>query len=140
MPDWHQSTDQALPIPSPRGSRASSPGQRNLEAHNSLADSASECTAPAATATALRSARTTLRETVGTLRQIDELLAASIQGLPAPSRQFDPAAELRAAAECVRADLLADAIETLHAASNASESQLRSCFEERQRWLALART
>ncbi len=58
--------------------------------------------------------------------------------LPEPGPEFDPMAELHAAMDCVRRELLADAVETLHLVATLSEDQLRERFEERRTWLVAA--
>ena len=73
------------------------------------------------------------------LHRIDERLAESVRRLPASSDRFDALAEVRAAIECVRADLLTDAIATLLAVAVSSESQLQACYEERRKWAAVGR-
>ena len=57
--------------------------------------------------------------------------------LPKMGRDFEPLAELRAAMDCVRSDLLGDAIETLKRAGTLTEEQLKQRFEERQEWLVV---
>lgn len=74
------------------------------------------------------------------LRRIDNRLAEisrRLQGSGDP-RGFDVPTELRGAVDCVRSDLLTDAIETLSFAATASEADLHRSFEERQRWLVAA--
>ena len=72
------------------------------------------------------------------LSQVDRRLAAVSEGLPEPADDFDMPAELRSAVDCVRNDLLADAISTLNHIATASERGLRQSFEERQKWLVAA--
>jgi hypothetical protein len=60
------------------------------------------------------------------------------QILPQPGPEFDPMAELHASMDCVRRDLLTDAVETLTLVATLSEDQLRERFEERRTWLVAA--
>ena len=74
------------------------------------------------------------------LRRIDDRLAEisrRLQGSGDP-RGFNVPTELRSAVDCVRSDLLTDAIETLSFAATASEADLHRSSEERQRWLVAA--
>ncbi len=74
------------------------------------------------------------------LRRIDDRLAEISRRLQGSGdhRGFDIQTELRSAVDCVRSDLLTDAIETLSFAATASEADLHRSFEERQRWLVAA--
>ena len=63
-------------------------------------------------------------------RQIKEFCRA----LPESSHGFAPLAEVRAAMDCVRRDLLADAVETLRGAAGFTEEELENRFEERRKW------
>ena len=74
------------------------------------------------------------------LRRIDDRLADISRRLhdSGDHRGFDAPTELRSAVDCVRSDLLTDAIETLSFAATASEEDLHRSFEERQRWLVAA--
>ncbi len=85
----------------------------------------------------LAKAQQTVREILGQLQQVDDQLAELSSVLPGPTAQFDVRAELRGAVECVRAELLLDAIETLGKTVAASSLELRLGFEMRQQlWLA----
>lgn len=55
--------------------------------------------------------------------------------LPKPTEDFDAQAELRGTLECVRTDLLADALSTLKAACRRTKEEWRQHFEERSRLL-----
>ena len=56
------------------------------------------------------------------------------RALPEASQGFAPLAEVRAAMDCVRKDLLVDAVETLRRAAGITEEELEKRFEERQEW------
>ena len=71
------------------------------------------------------------------LRSIDESLAALAEPLPPPGERFDVLAELRAAIDCVRSDLLSDAMTTLERAATMSEGELHERFCERRQLLIL---
>ena len=140
MPDCHQSTDLHPTNPSPRRQRASSAVSRGHGPHTNPPDNTrAKSSAPVDPGTALGPAQTAIREMAESLDKIDERLAESVRRLPASSDQFDALAEVRAAIECVRADLLKDAVKTLLAVAASSESQLQACYEERQKWAAVAR-
>ncbi len=108
--------------------------------------------------------RSALRAAAAELRAVSRRLAALAERLPLPGRAPDPAAdpaagnvaagrgggqgprpsnrrwmlgELRSAADCVRADLLADAIETLEAVGTMTDDELRRRRAERRRILVL---
>lgn len=51
--------------------------------------------------------------------------------LPEPTGDFDARAELRGTLECVRKDLLKDAISTLRVAARRTEEEWRRAFEHR---------
>jgi hypothetical protein len=76
-----------------------------------------------------------IQDAAAELRRLDERLAEICGRLPEPARGFDILTELRGTVDCVRSDLLSDAIATLSVAATASESDLHRSFEERQRWL-----
>lgn len=85
----------------------------------------------------LAKAQQTIREVLGQLQRVDDQLAELSSVLPGPTAQFEARAELRSAVECVRADLIRDAIETLGKVVAASSLGLRLGFEMRQQlWLA----
>lgn len=140
MPDCHQSTDLHPTNPSPRRQRASITVSQDHGPHTNPPDN-TRATSSATTdsGTALGPAQAALRELAESLYKIDERLAESVRRLPASSDQFDALAEVRAAIECVRADLLTDAIATLLAVAASSEIQLQACYEERRKWAAVAR-
>lgn len=75
-----------------------------------------------------------LKLTVDSLRHIGERLKEIGTKLPEPSRAFEALAELRAVMDCVRNDLLDDAVETLTCATTLSEEQMKVRFEERLKW------
>ena len=81
----------------------------------------------------------TLREIAAELRQLDTRLAEIAGTLPLGGATFNAPGELRGAVDCVRVDLIADAIESLETVGNASEAELNKRFEERQRWLTAGR-
>ena len=136
MPDCHQSTDQHPPNPSPRRQRSSRATSRDRELHTHPTANTRSASAPTGGASAPTAAQREIRGIVEALRRIDDQLAVSAHQLPVSSDRFDALAEVRAAIDCVRTDLLADAIETLTAAATATERQLKACFEERRQWAA----
>ena len=69
------------------------------------------------------------------LKLIDRELRDIVEGFPEPDGDFHIFKELRAAADCVRTDLLADAIETLDSVAQGSPISLWRRFEERRTWL-----
>jgi hypothetical protein len=69
---------------------------------------------------------------------VEERLESFGRSLPEPGPEFTPLAELRNGMDCVRQDLLADAIETLHLIATLPEDELQKRFEERRTWLAAA--
>ena len=71
------------------------------------------------------------------LRGIDESLAGLAEELPTPGDRFDALAELRGAIDCVRSDLLSDAMTTLERAAILSEGELYRHYCERRRVLIL---
>ncbi len=87
------------------------------------------------------------------LLAVDQRLSTLVEQLPVPGSPAAPArsrgarrretnrfvilAELRGAVDCVRADLLADAIMTLEAAGTMTEDELRRQCAERRRVLVL---
>jgi hypothetical protein len=80
--------------------------------------------------------RSNLRELIDLLRQVDERLEHFGRRLPKPGPEFNHLAELRSGMDCVRQDLLADALETLHLIATLPEDELQKRFEERRTWLA----
>ncbi len=80
-----------------------------------------------------RSLRAAARE----LEAIERRLTALGAQLPPPAEPFELLGELRAAIDCVRGDLLADAIATLQAAGSRSESRLRRECLCRRQWLVM---
>lgn len=70
------------------------------------------------------------------LRWVDELLAEQIKPLPEPTEEFEHLAEIRRGLECVRSELIDDAIETLDRLASSDEDRLLRAFEERQDLLA----
>ena len=79
-----------------------------------------------------------LAEITADLRRIDHRLETLVQDLPELDEDFHILKELRAAADCVRGDLLQDAIETLDNAATLSPIELRRRFEERKQWRVTA--
>ena len=79
-----------------------------------------------------------LAEITADLRRIDQRLDTLAQNLPEPDEDFHILKELRAAADCVRGDLLQDAIETLDNAATLSPIELWRRFEERKQWRVTA--
>ena len=80
-----------------------------------------------------------IQRTIGTLtddlRALDALLGGISQELPNGGPSFDTLAEVGEGLRCVRADLLADAIETLDALATLDDGELRRRFDRRQGWL-----
>jgi hypothetical protein len=74
-------------------------------------------------------------EAVDELRRLDGRLAAIVEPLPASNGEFSHLSEIRGAVEVVRADLLADALDTLLAVANGDVAELRRRFEQRHQWL-----
>jgi hypothetical protein len=73
------------------------------------------------------------------LREVDDRLAQMCRTLPEPTATFHAQAELRGTLECVRTDLLEDAISTLRtAAKRGCEAEWRYAFEQRVKLLAEA--
>jgi hypothetical protein len=73
------------------------------------------------------------------LREMDDRLAQMCRTLPEPTATFDARGELRGTLECVRTDLLQDAISTLRTAARRScEAEWRYAFEQRVQLLAEA--
>jgi hypothetical protein len=70
------------------------------------------------------------------LREVSDQLADLSSALPEPAEKFDMRAELRGVLECVRSDLLADAVNTLRAAATRDEAGFRGELRKR---LALQR-
>jgi len=85
----------------------------------------------------LSDARRALDGAAGELRAVDRRLAELARRLPVPGERFSALAELRGAVDCVRADLLADAVDTLTTAASRGEPALRRAFLERRRRLVL---
>ena len=69
------------------------------------------------------------------LRESDAELEQLCRSLPEPTEDFDARAELRGTLECVRKDLLEDAISTLRVAARRTEQEWRQAFEHRSRLL-----
>lgn len=65
------------------------------------------------------------------LYESDAELEQLCETLPEPTEDFDTGAELRGTLECVREDLLKDAISTLRVAARRSEEEWRRAFERR---------
>ena len=74
-----------------------------------------------------------LIEAIADLRSLDRRLAILGASLPEQGQQFDWHAELRLAIECVRHDLLEDALETLLCAAISSPTEHYSNFLQRER-------
>jgi hypothetical protein len=65
------------------------------------------------------------------LQKVGDQLADLSSGLPEPAEKFDIKAELRGVLECVRNDLLADAVNTLRAAATRDEAGFRGELQKR---------
>lgn len=85
----------------------------------------------------LAEAQETLRGITDRLREVDAQLTGLSSFLPAPcAESFEPRAELRGLVDCVRKDLLEDAIRTLQTAGSCTEPAFRLEHVKRQeRWL-----
>ena len=93
-----------------------------------------QCTLPDPRKPTFREAQDKLQVTADSLDHLCKQIKEFCRGLPKSRRSCDPLAELRAALDCVRTDLLVDAVETLRLAANLDEEQLKQRFEERQKW------
>ena len=80
-----------------------------------------------------------IQRTIGTLaedlRALDALIGGIAQELPPARETFDALAEVGEGLRCVKADLLADAVETLQVIATSNEADLLRRFEQRQSWL-----
>ena len=79
--------------------------------------------------------REDLRSIVDGLRDLDQRLTGLAGPLPEATDAFDEQAEIRAAIETVRTDLLADAIDTLDLAASGETHVLWRRFVQRRQWL-----
>jgi hypothetical protein len=70
------------------------------------------------------------------LRRVEERIGELCEILPEPGHEFEPLAELWDVLDCVKRDLLADAIRTLEIAATQNEDQLRREYDWRQQQLA----
>lgn len=93
-----------------------------------------QCIPPDRQKPSFREVQDELQVTLDSLRYLGEQLKRIGRKLPGPGFAFEPLAELRNAADCVRKDLLADAVETLKLAATLTEGQLQERFEERRKW------
>lgn len=66
------------------------------------------------------------------LRESDAELAQLCKALPEPTEDFDAWAELRGTLECVRTDLLEDALATLRTAARRTKEEWHKGFQQRQ--------
>ena len=82
--------------------------------------------------------RERLQELTALLRQVNERLEQLGSVLPEPGPEFDRLAELRSGMDCVRRDLLTDAVDTLHLIATIPADELRDRFGERRAWLVAA--
>ena len=130
MPDSHESISHR---PSPKLSSPAGTWSAQQPAALTGADSGSTH----AGALGVGEARSALRAAAADLEAVYRRLSALAERLPVPCERFLTLAELRAAIDCVRADLLTDAIETLEAAATLSERELRRRFAERRSLLIL---
>ncbi len=120
MPDSRESNSQSPAQKSNSRSRAKSIARPRVRAHagDTLAD-----------------LQTALLAKAIELRAIEESLAALVEDLPTPDARFGALEELRGMVDCVRSDLLSDAMMTLERAAITSEGDLHRLFYERQRQL-----
>lgn len=85
----------------------------------------------------MTSMRRLLLKLCADLREVDQQLAQVCETLPSPTSTFDARAELRGTLECVRTDLLQDAVTTLReAARRGCEAEWRAAYERRVQRLA----
>ncbi len=76
-----------------------------------------------------------LREILHDLQKVDDRLALLSEDLPEPTAEFNLRAELRNALDCVRIELLGDAIATLDGAASQSLERFFVDYRERLRRL-----
>lgn len=76
-----------------------------------------------------------LREIVTDLSKVDDQLALLSELLPEPTAEFNVKAQLREALDCVRIELLGDAIETLDGAASQTPARFLADYRERLRRL-----
>ena len=76
-----------------------------------------------------------LREIVADLQKVDDRLALLSERLPEPPSHFSVRAELRNALDCVRIELLGDAIATLDGAATQSPLSFLAEYRQRQKYL-----
>ena len=93
-----------------------------------------QCTLSDPRKPSFREVQDELHVTADALHGMCEQLQQLAQKLPKRSRRFEALAELRSAMDCVRTDLLDDAIETLRFAADLTEENLQQRFEERRKW------
>jgi hypothetical protein len=85
----------------------------------------------------MKAIRRTLLKICADLWEADERLAQICKTLPEPTAEFDALGELRGTLECVRTDLLQDAVSTLReAAKRGCEAEWRCVYEQRVQLLA----
>lgn len=77
----------------------------------------------------------TLGEIVADLSEVENRLALLSEHLPEPTGGFNVRAELRNALDCVRIELLADAIATLDGAARQTPERFLADYRERLRRL-----
>ena len=77
----------------------------------------------------------TLREILADLQKVDDRLALLSENLPEPTAEFNVKGQLREALDCVRIELLGDAIATLDGAANQSPARFLVDYRERLRRL-----
>jgi hypothetical protein len=70
------------------------------------------------------------------LRRVEGRIGELCEILPKPGHEFEPLAELWGVLDCVKRDLLADAIRTLEIATTQDEDQLRREYDWRHEQLA----
>ena len=93
-----------------------------------------QCTLSDPRKPSFREVQDELQVTADALHSMEQQLQQLAHKLPKRSHGFEALAELRAAMDCVRSDLLDDAIETLRFAANLDEENLQQRFEERRKW------
>ncbi len=77
----------------------------------------------------------TLGKIVADLSEVENRLALLSELLPEPTADFNVRAQLRCALDCVRIELLADAIETLDVAARQTPERFLADYRERLRRL-----
>lgn len=82
--------------------------------------------------------RAAIREAAEDLRRLDQRLAEIVSNLPLQTDGFSLLGEFRGGVECVRSDLLEDAIDSLTTLATISEEELREQHEECAKWFVAA--